>query len=148
MPKSLCRLVKSLYGLKQAPRAWNSKFTNYLPAICFKSSLSDASLFVKMDDGDLVLLLLNVDDIILIGSNPVKIQAVIDNLANVFDLKDMGRLSYFLRLYIQYQDDGSLFITQTKYAKDLLKKAGMDSCKPTSTPSKYSGSCRRMEFVI
>ncbi|XP_017183840.1 uncharacterized mitochondrial protein AtMg00810-like [Malus domestica] len=89
-----------------------------------------------MDGGDLVILLLYVDDIILTGSNPVKSQVVIDDLAGVFDLKDMGRLSYFLGLHIQYKDDGSLFITQTKYAKDLLRKAGMDSCKPTSTPSK------------
>ncbi|XP_048434594.1 uncharacterized mitochondrial protein AtMg00810-like [Pyrus x bretschneideri] len=135
-PNHVCKLVKSLYGLKQAPRAWNSKFTNYLPAIGFKSSLSDSSLFVKMDDGDLVFLLLYVDDIILTGSNPIKLQVMINDLASVFDLKDMGRLSYFLGLHIQYHDDGSLFFTQTKYAKDLLKKAGIDSCKPTSTPSK------------
>ncbi|KAM2282341.1 hypothetical protein ACFXTI_031570 [Malus domestica] len=89
-----------------------------------------------MDDGDLVLLLLYVDNIILTGSNPIKIQVVIDDLAGVFNLKDMGRLSYFLGLHIQYKDDGSVFITQTKYAKDLLKKAGMDNCKPSSTPSK------------
>ncbi|KAB2608246.1 hypothetical protein D8674_011414 [Pyrus ussuriensis x Pyrus communis] len=122
--------------IKNAPRAWNSKFTSYLPAVGFQSSLSDSSLFVKVDGGDIILLLLYVDDIILTGSNSVKIQSVIDDLAGVFDLKDMGRLTYFLGLHIQYRDDGSLFISQAKYAKDVLQKAGMDTCKSTSTPSK------------
>ncbi|KAM2258629.1 hypothetical protein ACFX1S_003699 [Malus domestica] len=135
-PNHVCKLIKSLYGLKQAPRAWNSKFTSYLPSLGFTTSLSDTSLFVKVDEGDIILLLLYVDDIILTGSNPTKIQAVITNLAEVFDLKDMGRLSFFLGLHIQYKDDGSLFISQSKYAKDLLKKAAMETCKPTSTPSK------------
>ncbi|KAB2598442.1 hypothetical protein D8674_001362 [Pyrus ussuriensis x Pyrus communis] len=135
-PNHVCKLVKSLYGLKQAPRAWNSKFTSFLPALGFQSSLSDSSLFVKVDGGDIILLLLYVDDIILTGSNSLKLQSVIDALADVFDLKDMGRLTYFLGLHIQYRDDGSLFISQTKYAKDVLHKAGMENCKSTSTPLK------------
>ncbi|KAM1422622.1 hypothetical protein ACFX2I_004733 [Malus domestica] len=135
-PTHVCKLVKSLYGLKQAPRAWNSKFTSYLPALGFTPSLSDSSLFVKTDNEDIILLLLYVDDIILTGSNSIKVQGIINNLAAVFDLKDMGRLSYFLGLHIHYNDDGSLFISQSKYAADLLKKAGMESCKPTSTPFK------------
>ncbi|CAN6705159.1 unnamed protein product [Malus baccata var. baccata] len=123
----------------EAPRAWNSKFTSYLLAIGFTSSLSDTSLFVKVDGGDLVILLLYVDDIILTGSNPVKIQAVIDDLAGVFDLKDMGKLSYFLGLHIQYKDDGSLFITQTKYAKDLLRKADSDWAADITTRRSITG---------
>ncbi|CAN6713955.1 unnamed protein product [Malus baccata var. baccata] len=114
-PNHVCRLVKSLYGLKQAPRAWNSKFTSFLPALGFQPALSDSSLFVKVDDGDVILLLLYVDDIILTGSSSHKIQSVITSLA---------------------ESDGSLMVTQSKYAKELLKKAGMETCKPTSTPSK------------
>ncbi|KAB2634323.1 hypothetical protein D8674_038379 [Pyrus ussuriensis x Pyrus communis] len=134
-PGYVCKLVKSLYGLKQAPRAWNSKFTSYFPAVGFQSSFSDSSLFVKIDGSDIILLLLYVDDIILTGSDSTKIQSVIDDLAGVFKLKDMGRLTYFLGLHIQYRDDGSLFISQAKYAMDVLQKAGMDTCKSTSTPS-------------
>ncbi|XP_070682523.1 uncharacterized protein [Malus domestica] len=101
-----------------------------------RSVIGNTSLFVKVDGGDIILLLLYVDDIILTGSNSVKIQSVIDDLAGVFDLKDMGRLTYFLGLHIQYRDDGSLFISHTKYAKDVLHKVAMDNCKSTSIPSK------------
>ena len=87
-----------LYGLKQAPRAWNSKFTSYLGALGFCASTSDTSLFVKKDGPYMIILLLYVDDIIVSDSNTVKIQHVIEELSEVFDLKDMGQLTYFLGL--------------------------------------------------
>ncbi|XP_048437136.1 uncharacterized mitochondrial protein AtMg00810-like [Pyrus x bretschneideri] len=98
--------------------------------------MSDTSLFVKVDGSDVIVLLLYVDDIILTGSNTEKIQFVIDNLADVFDLKDMGTLAYFLGLQVQYNGDGSLFVNQSKYTKELVKEARMEHCKSTSTPSK------------
>ncbi|XP_068319338.1 uncharacterized mitochondrial protein AtMg00810-like [Pyrus communis] len=98
--------------------------------------MSDTSLFVKVDETDVILLLLYVVDIILTGFSIEKIQSVIDNLAYVFDLKDMGKLTYFLGLQIQYNAYGSLFVNQSKYTKELLKKADMEQCKPTSTPFK------------
>ncbi|XP_068316361.1 uncharacterized mitochondrial protein AtMg00810-like [Pyrus communis] len=96
-------------------------------------SQSDTSLFVKHDETDIVVLLLYVDDIILTGSNKVKVQALIQELGDVFELKDMGRLSYFMGLQIEYKDNGDIFINQSKYARDLIHKGGMNGCKPTAT---------------
>ena len=129
-------MVKSLYGLKQAPRAWNSKFTSYLPTLGSIVSSSDTSLFVKNDGQDVIVLLLYVDDIILTRSSATKVQSVIQDLAGVFDLKDMGRLTYFMGLQIQYRDNGDIYVNLSKYAKDLLHKAGIESCKPATTPCK------------
>ncbi|KAM2102749.1 hypothetical protein ACFX1T_000977 [Malus domestica] len=136
LPTHVCKLVKSLYGLKQAPRAWNEKFTSFLQAIGFEASLSDSSLFVKTDGVHVVILLLYVDDIILTGSSTSLIQSVITTLSEVFYLKDMGRLAYFLGLQVIYKPNGDLVISQAKYVKDLLHKAGMDDCKSCSTPCK------------
>lgn len=91
-PHHVCKLRKSLYGLKQAPRAWNSKFTSYLLAIGFHSSLSDTSLFIRKDGSHIVILLLYVDDIIITGSNNLKINHVVQELFEVFDLKDLASL--------------------------------------------------------
>ena len=135
-PEYVCKLIKSLYGLKQAPRTWNSKFTSYLPALGFVASTSDTSLFVKHDGQDVIILLLYVDDIILTGSNTTKIQKVSEDLVDVFDLKDMGKLTYFLGLQIHYSANGDIFLNQSKYIKDLVHKVGMDSCKPANTPCK------------
>lgn len=144
-PEFVCRLAKSLYGLKQAPRAWNAKFTGYLPALGFKSSHSDPSLFVKHEGSDIVILLLYVDDIILTGSSPQLVQTVIDDLGAVFDMKDMGRLAYFLGLQVSYDSTGGIFVHQTKYAQELLNKAGMTNCKACPTPCKPHNQVLRIE---
>ncbi|XP_016649740.1 PREDICTED: uncharacterized protein LOC107881145 [Prunus mume] len=118
------------------PRAWNAKFTGYLPALGFVSSHSDPSLFAKHDGRNVVILLLYVDDIIITGSSSTLVQSVIDDLGQVFDMKDIGQLTYFLGLEVSYQSNGDLFVNQAKYAHDLLKKAGMETCKPSITPCK------------
>ena len=84
----------------------------------FSSITFSHKLFVKVDNGDIILLLLYVDDIILTRSSPTKIQEVINNLAEVFDLKDMGKLTYFLGLHVQYNVDVSLFIHQQSMSKN------------------------------
>ncbi|XP_034229446.1 uncharacterized mitochondrial protein AtMg00810-like [Prunus dulcis] len=135
-PNHVCKLQKSLYGLKQAPRAWNAKFTGYLPTLGFSVSHSDPSLFVKKTEVAVVILLLYVDDIIITGSDPSLVTSVIQALSEVFELKDLGKLKYFLGLEVQYHSGGKIFVNQAKYARDLIKKASMDTCKPCSTPSK------------
>lgn len=110
-PHYVCKLVKYLYGLKQAPQAWTSKFTTYLPSLGFVVSDSDPSLFVKLQDGNVVILLLYVDEVIITGSNSILVEQVIDNLGEVFDMKDIGHLTFFLGLQVLYKDNGDLFIS-------------------------------------
>ena len=88
-PDDVCKLIKLLYALKQAPRTWNSKFTGVLLSIGFVVSQSDTSLFVKHDGVDIIILLLYVVDIILTGSISTKVQTVITQLIEIFDLKYM-----------------------------------------------------------
>ena len=44
-----------------------------------------------------------------------------------------GELKFFLGLQISQLNDG-IFISQSKYIKEMLKKFGMEDCKPVSTP--------------
>ena len=48
-------------------------------------------------------------------------------------MKDLGHLSYFLGLEITHSIDG-LYITQAKYASDLLSRAGLTDSKTVDTP--------------
>lgn len=54
----------------------------------------------------------------------------------MFELRDIGKLTYFLGLQIQYKANCDIFVNQSKYITDLIHKAGMDSCKPPATPCK------------
>lgn len=53
----------------------------------FQMSQSDTSLFAKYDGIYVIALLLYGDNIILTGSNKSKVQAVIQELCDVFDLR-------------------------------------------------------------
>ncbi|PRQ56607.1 putative RNA-directed DNA polymerase [Rosa chinensis] len=132
-PDYVCHLKKSLYGLKQAPRAWNEKFTCFLPTLGFKFSNSDPSLFVKITDHGVIALLLYVDDIVITGSDKLGITSIISELSDVFDMKDLGPLSFFLGIGIRYKEKG-LFLSQEKYANELIQKAGLETCRDCNTP--------------
>ncbi|KAM2633068.1 hypothetical protein EV1_023727 [Malus domestica] len=128
----VCKLNKSLYGLKQAPRAWYDKLFHALLSLGFSNSQSDCSLFVTFSPA-LVIILVYVDDILVTGPNPSVCKDIITQLGALFPVKDLGPLHYFLGLEVHRSSEG-IFLSQGKYALDLLLKAKMEGCKPCSTP--------------
>ena len=48
-------------------------------------------------------------------------------------MKDLGHLNYFLGLEITHSTDG-LYITQAKYASELLSQVGLTDSKTVDTP--------------
>ena len=55
------------------------------------------------------------------------------SLDQKFGIKDLGSLKYFLGLEIARNVKG-ISINQRKYALEVLKEAGMLSCKPIKSP--------------
>ena len=51
-------------------------------------------------------------------------------------MKDLDTLSYFLRLEVTSSFDG-YYLSQAKYASNLLSKAGITNNKTVSTPLEY-----------
>lgn len=133
-PNYVCKLRKALYGLKQAPRAWYSTFSTFLLSSGFVNSRPNPSLFISSKGLDITLLLVYVDDIIITGSNSTSIDDFISLVGAKFAMKDLGILNYFLGIEVQYFNSG-LKLSQMKYASELLVKAGMSACKPSSTPA-------------
>ncbi|GJU86077.1 ribonuclease H-like domain-containing protein [Tanacetum coccineum] len=129
----VCKLVKSLYGLKQAPRKWNEKLVLILSKHGFIQSQSDHSLFIKNTNDIFVALLVYVDDIVITGNDSLEINKVKEFLSSKFQIKDLGKLKYFLGIEILEEIDG-VFISQRKYCLELLQEFGMLACKPISTP--------------
>eukprot|EP00253_Pinus_taeda_P008006 PITA_08006 len=56
-----------------------------------------------------------------------------EDLAQEVEMKDLGLLHYFLGLEIWQHNDG-LFVSQGKYAREILEKFNMHGCKPVDTP--------------
>ncbi|GJS78140.1 retrovirus-related pol polyprotein from transposon RE1 [Tanacetum coccineum] len=74
-----------------------------------------------------------LDDLILTGNNESLLTSFTTRLNQEFAIKDLGDLSYFLGLEVSYTNDG-LFLSQAKYATDVLTRAALLDSKPVSTP--------------
>ncbi|VVA38758.1 PREDICTED: poly, partial [Prunus dulcis] len=133
-PHHVCKLHKAIYGLKQAPRAWFHRFSSFLLRVGFVNSKADSSMFVYQDAHSMMILLLYVDDIVLTGSDSNQLSTFIHRLGIEFEIKDLGRLHYFLGVEVSYLPD-SVHLAQNKYTLALLKRSNLVECKPATTPT-------------
>ena len=128
------RLHKALYGLKQAPRAWYSRVDTYFLQNGFKRSQNEATLYVKTDgNGSKIIVSLYVDDLLVTGNNDDDIVKFKESMLKEFEMTNLGGMNYFLGMEVHQLNDG-IFLSQRKYAMDVLRKFKMESCKPVSTP--------------
>ena len=131
-PNHVCSLKMAIYGLKQAPRAWFHRFSHFLLTVGFNCSKADSSLFVYLIAHEIIYLLLYVNDIIITDNNVSLIDTFIHKLRQEFS-KDLGTLNYFLGLEVTHSAIG-IFLSQLKYARDLLLRADLLDSKPVGTP--------------
>lgn len=127
------RLKKALYGLKQAPRSWYSRIDAHLVNLGFVKSLSEFTLYVKKVNEDILVVSLYVDDLFVTGSCMELICKFKDEMKEVFEMTDLGRMTFFLGIQVQQKEE-EIFVCQQKYAKEVLKKFNMEECKPAATP--------------
>ncbi|KAK3013785.1 hypothetical protein RJ639_010144 [Escallonia herrerae] len=136
MPKTdsqkVCKLQKALYGLKQSPRAWFGRFTKSMRAFGYHQSNSDHTLFLKKKQGKITALIVYVDDMVVTGNDPEEREALQGHLSREFKMKDLGPLKYFLGIEVSRSKKG-IFLSQRKYALDLLRETGMLACQPVDT---------------
>jgi hypothetical protein len=59
-------------------------------------------------------------------------------MSNEFEISMIGELSFFLGLKIKQLKDG-IFVSQSKYLKDMLKKFGLENAKSIKTPMATNG---------
>nr|GEV93298.1 ribonuclease H-like domain-containing protein [Tanacetum cinerariifolium] len=78
-------------------------------------------------------LLIYVDDIILTAYCPALLQQIISSLNNEFDMTDLEALNYFLGISADRTPTG-LFLSQKKYALQLIERVHMVTCNPSWTP--------------
>ena len=97
----------------------------------------DSTLFLRRTNKDTILLLLYVDDMIITDDDLNGIQELKDFLSQQFEIKDLGHLSYFLGLEITHSTN-RLYITQVKYASELLSRARLIDSKTVDTPVEFN----------
>jgi hypothetical protein len=94
----VCKLKKALYGLKQAPRAWYSRLDKYLQQVGFIKGRVDNNLYIKVSQGNILLIEVYVDDIIFGSDDDRLSQKFAKDMHNEFEMSLLGELSFFLGL--------------------------------------------------
>nr|GEW88946.1 hypothetical protein [Tanacetum cinerariifolium] len=92
----------------------------------------DPTLFIRRNANDLLLVQIYVDDIIFAASTPELCDLFAKLMCSKFKMSMMGKISFFLGLQISQSPKG-IFINQSKYALESLKKYGFESCDPVDT---------------
>nr|GEY90850.1 hypothetical protein [Tanacetum cinerariifolium] len=88
---------------------------------------------LKMNGNDLLLVQIYVDDIIFAAFTLELCDLFANLMCSKFKMSMMGKISFFLGLKIS-QNPRGIFINQSKYALESLKKYGFESCDLVDTP--------------
>ncbi|XP_047340098.1 uncharacterized mitochondrial protein AtMg00810-like [Impatiens glandulifera] len=88
---------------------------------------------VQTFQGRIIILLLYVDDMVITSDDASNISDLQTYLHQHFDMKSLGKLRYFLCLKISDTING-IYLSQVKYASDLITRASLTDSKTASTP--------------
>lgn len=89
--------------------------------------------YTDIKEGKITILAVYVDDIIITGDDKEEIAILKECLGKAFEVKDLGRLKYFLSIEVARSAKGNA-LSQRKYTLDLLSDVGMLGCRAASTP--------------
>ena len=87
---------KSLYGLKQAPRESYSKMDAFLISQKFERCKYDCNVYMKKQEGFLLLVVLYVDDLCITNSSVSGLRRIKSALNKAFAMTDLGLLRQFI----------------------------------------------------
>ena len=104
-----------------------------MKSIGYKQSNSDHTLFLKYNEDRITTLIMYFDDMIVTRNDSEERKTLQKHLAREFEMKNLSELKYFLGIEVSRLKKG-IFLSQRKYALDLLNETGMTTCSPTSTP--------------
>ena len=132
----VCRLSKAIYGLKQAGRIWWQQIDAYLKTCGFESSSSDPCIYTRRAKGDIMIIAIYVDDLILASSTTSALDKMESTLRMRYSMKASCDLSYILGIKVQHDKaTGNITLSQEAYARSILERYGMASCRPVCSPS-------------
>jgi hypothetical protein len=94
-----------------------------------------------------IFVLIYVDDILVTGFAESEITKLIQHVQSIFQVKDLGSLSYFLGVEADRQRHG-LHLRQTRYIYDILNRTHMAGTKPLASPTVASSKLSSTEEAL
>nr|GEV78133.1 retrovirus-related Pol polyprotein from transposon TNT 1-94 [Tanacetum cinerariifolium] len=124
---------KSMSANSRAPRAWYDTFSRFLLANGFSKGVVDPTLFIQKTGKLTLYVQIYVDDIIFALTDPRDCDRFSKEMSSKFQMSMMGQMSFFLSLRVSQNLKG-IFINQSKYANEILKKFNFHKSDPVDTP--------------
>ncbi|GJV95576.1 retrovirus-related pol polyprotein from transposon TNT 1-94 [Tanacetum coccineum] len=118
---------------EEAPQAWYDLLSSFLLYQEFSKGADDPTLFVIREGKDILLVQIYVDDIIFSSTKPELCETFSEIMCSKFKMSMMGKMSFFLGLQISQSPRG-IFLNQSKYASEILKKYSMETVDLEDTP--------------
>jgi len=97
----------------------------------------DRTLFIRNQGTHKLIAQIYVDDIIFGATLDSLAHEFSEEMKQEFEMSMIGELNYFLGLQVKQTSEGIL-ISQSKYAKDLVKRFGLDGKSCARTPMSTS----------
>ncbi|GKD58288.1 retrovirus-related pol polyprotein from transposon TNT 1-94, partial [Tanacetum coccineum] len=119
--------------LNEFKRLEYDMLSSFLISQDFSKGLVDPTLFIHKEGKESLLVQVYVNDIIFAASTPELCDLFAKIMCSKFKMSMMGKISFFLGLQISQSPRG-IFINQSKYTLESLKKYGFDSCDLVDTP--------------
>ena len=129
----LMRVNRNIYGATDAGLVWFDMFSEFLlDTLEFRRLPVDRCLFLLVQSGLRVVIVLYVDDMLVMGDTALK-ATVTARLRARFPLTEGG--CDFLGLEIDNDTHaGTLTVRQTAYARALVRATGFEGSNPVATP--------------
>ncbi|GJV54189.1 retrovirus-related pol polyprotein from transposon TNT 1-94 [Tanacetum coccineum] len=99
----------------------------------FSKGAVDPTLFTRKAGNDLLLVQIYVDGIIFASTNTAMCNEFANQMTTKFKMSMMGQMSFFLGLQIS-QSPRCIFINQSKYASEIVKKYSLLTTDSVNTP--------------
>ena len=100
----------------------------------YKKGGIDKTMFIKNNNGKLMVAQIYVDDIVFGGMSSTMVEHFVKQMQSAFEMSLVSELTYFLGLQVKQMED-TIFISQSKYAKNIIKKFGLESASHKRTPA-------------
>ena len=111
-------LVKTLYSAPHAGRRWHKVIDNFLHKLNFTTSPIEPSLYLHTSQGTIITLY--VDNLFITGPDTKHKKETLNALQDRFNICDNEQIQYALGIRFQYFLDGSVFLSQEAYMKEIV----------------------------
>ena len=130
----ILQLLKALYGTEQGARVWNIALDDFLvKELAFLKCPCEACIYIKRTftssklKGTLILAIF-VDDILVISKNILLVEWFKNKINSKFKMTDQVNLNFPWNKVQRHMDDRKLFLTQSRYHSDILKRVDLHNC--------------------